>query len=274
MASLLPPTVLGVLGEGRQAYVAVASTRGPHVTPELYAWSGDRLWFAAASSTLKAKVLRRDPSLGAVVNVAGRSVILTGTVEVFDPRNPLAVLGRLPQLPGVARALTSFTTRNAADLLAFVGDTASGRLGHRLPPVRLLFALSPERIALVENDALVGHWGWSVRPDTEDDPVPVGGERAVAAFPGPVALPVRWFAERSRLHLARPLTGLLERSAVRGRFPISVVVDDYTAPGPAAKRGALMRGEGRAIGGDLCEIEVEAERIVEWDGTETTSGAA
>jgi hypothetical protein len=272
MASLLPPTALGVLGEGRQAYVAVASTKGPHVTPELYTWSGDRLWFAAASTTLKAKVLRRDPSLGAVVNVAGRSVVLSGEVEVFDPRNPVGVLGRFPELPGVARALTSFTTRNAADLLAFVGDTAAGRLGRKVPPLRLLFALTPQRIALIENDALTGHWGWSVDPTEDDDPVPVGGERAVAAFPGPVALPVRWFADTSRLHLARPLTGLLDRPSVRGTFPISVVVDDYSAPGPAAKRGALVRGEGRAVEGDLCTIEVQAERVVEWDGTETASG--
>lgn len=274
MGSLLPPPVLGVLGEGRQAYVAVASKRGPHVTPELYTWSSDKLWFAAATSTLKAKVLRRDPTLGAVVNVAGRSVVLTGSVEVFDPRNPVSTLARLPQLPGVARALSSFTIRNAADLLAFAGDAAAGRLGRRLPPVRLLFALTPDRIALVENDAVVGHWGWSMGSAPAEEPVPVGGERAVAAFPGPVALPVRWFADSSRLHLARPLTGLLERPTVRGRFPISVVVDDYSAPGPAAKRGTLVRGEGRAVEGDLCTIEVEAERVVEWDGVETASGAA
>lgn len=273
MGSLLPPNVLGVLGEGRQAYVAVSSTRGPHVTPELYAWSGDKLWFAAATSTLKAKVLRRDPSLGAVVNVAGRSVVLTGRAEVFDPRDPVSTLARLPQLPGVARALTTFTTRNAADLLAFVGDAAAGRLGRRLPPLRVLFALTPDRIALVENDAVVGHWGWSLGAAVEE-PVPVGGERAVAAFPGPVALPVRWFADDSRLHLARPLTGLLARRTVRGRFPISVVVDDYSAPGPAAKRGTLVRGVGSAVDGDLSTIEVEAERVVEWDGVETASGAA
>ena len=268
-ASLLPPTVSGVLGEGRQAYVAVASRRGPHVTPELYAWSGDRLWFAAASTTLKAKVLRQDPSLGAVVNVAGRSVALTGRVEVYDPRRPLELAGRVPRMPAVARALTSFTTRNAPDLLAFVGDTVSGRLGHRLPPPRLLFSLSPERIALVENDVLSGAWGCDAAADADDVPVPVGGERAVAAFEGPVALPVRWFADRSQLHLPRSLGSLLGPDALRGEMPLSVVVDDYRAPGPAAKRGSLLRGTGRVVDGDSTCIEVEPERVVDWEGTRT-----
>ena len=101
--NVLPPVVAGVLGEGRQAYVAVNSTAGPHVTPELYAWSDGRLWFAAASTTLKPKGLRRDPASGVLVTGAGRSVIATGSVTVYDPRRPWELVGRIGEVPRASR---------------------------------------------------------------------------------------------------------------------------------------------------------------------------
>ena len=56
----LPDDLTSTLKEGRQAYVAVPSKQGPHVTPELYAWSDGRLWFAAAAGTVKSNVLKRE----------------------------------------------------------------------------------------------------------------------------------------------------------------------------------------------------------------------
>jgi hypothetical protein len=264
----LPDIVRGTLEEGRQAYVAVPSKNGPHVTPELYAWSGDRLWFASATATLKAKVLQRDPTVGVVVTTAGRSVVLAGTAAVYDPRDPRALAGRLCELPGAARAIAGFTARNAHDLLAFVGDTAAGRLGRRLPPARILFALRPERAAFIENDLLTRCWGWRCDDPASGTDVPTGGERAVAAFPGPVPLPGRWFADEGRFHVQ---PALLDMLGLDEEFPMSVVVDDYSAPGPAAKQGTLLRGLGTRSAGAPGYVEIDPERLVEWDGVETSS---
>jgi hypothetical protein len=275
----LSDPVLGALEEGRQAYVAVPSRNGPHVTPELYTWSGDRLWFATAAETLKAKVLKRSPVVGAVVTTAGRSVILAGSAAVYDARDPRSLLGRRCELPGAARAIAGFTARNAADLLAFVGDTAAGRLGWRVPPPRVLFALRPDRAAFVENDLVTECSGWSCDDGDKgggrgggsagSEP-PVGGERAVAAFPGPVPLPGRWFADEQRFHVQPHLLDML---GLDDEFPMSVVVDDYSAPGPAAKQGTLVRGQG-SRSAQPGFVEVDAERLVEWDGVETSSTAA
>ncbi len=269
----LPAEALGVLGEGRQAYVAVGAKRGPHVTPELYAWSDGALWFAAAAPTVKARVLRRDPRAGVVVSVPGRAVVLTGEVEALDPFRPGDLARNLTHLPASGRAIGRYTARNASDLLAFTGDLATGKLGWRPPPRRVLFSLRPDRVAFVENDSVTGHDGWDGAP-VDDEPdgeaIPVGGVRAVAGFPGPIALPCRWFADDSHLHLAGQLTELLD---VPPTFPVSVVVDDYAAPGPAAKRGTLVRGEGRVDRDDPTIIRVDTERVTEWDGVETSTTA-
>jgi hypothetical protein len=272
----LPDGVLGTLAEGREAYVAVETANGPHVTPELYAWSGGRLWFAAAVSTLKAKVLPDRPRAGAVVTVAGRSVMLHGTVSVFDPRRPVDIARRASAWPQATRAITGYVLRNVPDLVAFARDAAIGRLGLRIPPLRALFALEPDRVALVENDALVarpGAWPGSgagalgalgALDDTPD--VPAGGTAAVAAFPGPVAVPARWFAPERRAHVAPALLALLD---LPDSFDVAVVVDDYTAPGPAAKRGRLVRGRGTLAAGSPGHVDVDCDRAVEWEGVET-----
>lgn len=258
-----------VLSEARQVHIAVASARGPHVTPELYSWSAGRLWFAAATTTLKSRVMAREHLVGGSVSVPGRSLVMTGTVEAFDPRHVLALVRRAPRLPAAGLALAEFTARNATDLLAFAVDTLTGRLGFRPPPLRVLYAVTPIRAALFENDALVESWAWphtvGRRPIAA---MPPGGERAVVALPGPVAMPARWFVDQQRVHLPAAAAPLVP---ARERFPLSVVTDDYRAPGPAAKVGVLARGSGRVVpaGGDACVIEVDTHAIVEWDGIET-----
>jgi hypothetical protein len=263
--------MISTLAEGRQAYVAMTTKQGPHVTPELYAWVGGRLWFASASTTLKAKVLDQDERVGAVVSAGGRSVLLRGNVSRYDIRHPIALACRLRQLPEASLAWTSYVIRNGPDLLAFVSDTAVGRLGSRVPPVRVLFSLEPTGAAVVENDALLEQWGvWRQgrRPRAVSRTVPTGGEPAVAALPGPLAVPGRWFADGRRLRIAAELTGL---AGLRGRFPLSVVLDEYQAPGPAAKEGTLLRGQGRLVPGEPGAIDVELDHAVTWDGVETSS---
>jgi hypothetical protein len=266
-----PDAMLSTLEEGRLAYVAVPSARGPHVTPELYAWSGGRLWFAAASTTVKTRALQRTATAGALVSIAGRAVVLSGTVEAFDARDPGGVARQLRRWPDVIRAMARYTTRNAPDLLAFLGDAGTGKLGVRLP-MRVLFALTPSSAAHIENDAVVTGWGeWSPSRAGGSETVPTGGEPAVAAFPGSLVLPVRWFPEQQVLHAPRGLLGLLDVDDV---FDVGIVVDDYRAPGPAAKRGTLVRGRARLVGDDPGFVEVEPEVLVHWTGVETAQVAA
>jgi hypothetical protein len=267
MAAPLPPEAVSVLEEGRQAYLAVPSAGGPHVTPELYAWSGGKLWLAFASSTLKAKVLAKDPEACALVMTTGRAVVVKGEVELFDARHPATILGAASRLPAAARATTRFTVRNAPDLLGFVTDTTRGRIGWRPPPLRVLAALTPASTLLLEDDSVTSGTGWWHGVTTDVFPVPpAGGRSVVAAFEGPAAVPATWFEDEHRLHVAPDLLDLLGLS---GRFPLSIVTDRYGAPGPAAKQGSLLRGDGRRSGRSG-SIDLHPELVVEWDGLLTT----
>ena len=59
-------------------------------------------------------------------------------------------------------------------------------------------------------------------------------------------------------------------TANRRWWPLGLVVDEYVAPGPAAKRGTLLRGQGRRNGTRGC-IEVRVDREVNWNGVRTAS---
>jgi hypothetical protein len=266
----LPDSVVSTLEEARQAYIAVPSQHGPHVTPDLYSWSRGRVWFAAASSTLKTKVLRREPFASALISVAGRSVALYGPIEVHDPRDPRRLVRSVCHFPETSRALASYTVRNAPDLVGFVRDAAVGRLGWRIP-LRVLFELTPVAAAYLENDVVTGTWGtWTGAGAHEAGDVPVGGEPAVAAFPGPVAFPARWFAEQQVMWVAPDLLQLLD---LVDELDVSVVVDDYGAPGPAAKRGVLVRGRGRVAADEPGFVEVDPDAATTWSGVETASAS-
>jgi hypothetical protein len=266
---VLSPAAVGTLHEGRQAYVAVAAARGPHVTPELYAWSGGQLWFAVATSTLKAKVLARRSRAGAVVTVGDRSVVLVGRAEVLDPTKPHRLAGQLRRFPDAAAAMTRFAARNAPDLLAFVGDTLSGRLGRRLPPPRLVIGLVPDAACVVERGQVVegaGTWSDLARSGAPGDPAgPAAGDHVVAALPGPVAVPARWREDAAELEVA---AAVLDRLDLDRAFPLAFVGDEYRAPGPAAKQGLLVRGTGRR-GDRPGVVHVDAQAVVAWDGVDS-----
>ena len=259
-----------VLNEGRQAHVAVVSKDGPHVTPELYAVARDTVWFAVAATTLKVKVLPDNPRIGAIVRAGGRTVLLSGDARTYDVRSPGDVLAAVKD-PTVARALSGFLLRNAGDLAAFARDTLTGRLGRKLPPRRVLVRLRPTRAALLDGTAVAasaGDWPGSV-PETSNETLR-GTRDAVVGWlgpDGPVALPGRWDDECAYVPSAAAALAGLPREA-----PACVVVDDYAAPGPAAKSGQLLRGTGRLDDDGRAVIEVA--KVTSWDGIRTATHRA
>lgn len=263
---LLDPRIRSILGEGRQAFVAVAAKRGPHVTPELYAVADGRIWLASAASTLKVKVLDRRPTASVVVRVGNRAAVIAGEVEAFDPFDASGLVRATRRAPSVVRALAHFGLRNASDLAGFAVDAVRGQAG-RPPGRRVLIALEPARVALVEGGNVAGAWGdWPGAVDADAPAWDGNGSDAVvgwASDAGPLALPANWDPEGETASVPPALATL---AGLGTKAPACVVVDEYGGPGPAAKQGVLLRGDATRDGGS---IRFSVERVTTWDGIDT-----
>ena len=275
MSLLAGPTTASVLAEARQAHVAIETKTGPHVTPQLYAADDNDLWFFAASSTLKAKTLKRRPRAGAVVATAGRAVVAIGDVTVFDAAD-VATVAHRGALPDAARAVARYAVRNAPDLVGFAGAALSGGIGRLVPPRRILFRLRPLAVAVLDDGELSEVFGAWPGADSGGNggADAVSGKPAVAAWVsavGPVASPARWDAEAARAAVPAALIDLAPPTS----RATSVVVDDYGGPGPQPKRGTLVRGSG-VVQRDArgVTIDVTPTRETTWEGTETATRRA
>lgn len=276
---VLDPTAHGLLAEGRQIYVGVLTTNGPHVTPELYTVVGDDVWFATAATTLKTRVIRRDPRIAALVRVGSRSLVLTGEATGFDVADPMRLATQARDAFRALKALGSFTVRNAADLGAFAVDLASGRLPSRRPPRRVLMRLRPDRWATLDGTRLGATGGdWPGRVTAPDETPPLAGDvDGVVGWDAPdgvVVLPGRADAQARQASVPAVLAQL-GGIAADVRSPACLVTDSYNGPGPAAKTGVLLRGTGTmSYDGALARVELAVERETTWDGADTETRSA
>ncbi len=258
MTASLPETMRSALHEARQMHVALEVDGRPHVTPELFTWSGGKLWFASAPSTYKSRHIETGDPVAAVVRLPARDLLLRGTVERLRPAD---LVRRGPRSLDAAAATARFAVRNASDMLAFAGDAIRGRTGRRVPELRVLFAVEPSAAALVENGEVTDRWSWSGQASEAGVTEP-GGARAVAAFPGPAAVPAQWFGDMSELRVTPAVSDLCE---IHEAAPVAISLDESNAPGPAAKSGSMLRGTA-APGPEPGVFVVEVDREVAWDG--------
>jgi hypothetical protein len=234
-----------VLGGASFAYLAVETSSGPHVTPLLFGATPDRLWFGIGRGTLKARVLAKRPAVGVVVPGKEGSVAIRGEATLLDrlPASP-AELARAPF------ALPAFAARNALEMTAFARDVARRRAQPQ--------PLTPLSVRIETLDLLDG---W---------PAPaVLGWMALA---GPIALPARWDPQTERALV--PAAPLKQAGGSR-TAAACICIDESEGLGALAKRGRLLRGQGRArLRGDIASVELAPERVTRWKGFQTQTAAA
>ena len=84
---------------------------------------------------------------------------------------------------------------------------------------------------------------------------------------GPIALPAKWDAPTKRARV--PAAPFKEAGGSRSAAAC-VCIDESEGLGPLAKRGRLLRGQGRAtLRGDVVSVALEPERITRWKGFRT-----
>lgn len=244
MRGLGRPRVAAVLGSAPFAYLAVETSTGPHVTPLLFAFTPDRLWFGIARQTLKARMIRQRPAVAVVIPGERASVAVRGRATLLDRPSPTE-LARAPF------ALPAFAGRNALEMAAFVRDIARSRTAPA--------PLTPVSVRIDRLDLL---GGWSA-----------GAVLGWMTPLGPLALPARWDAQRSRAHI--PSLPLKESGRTR-TAPACVCIDESQGRlGPIAKRGRLYRGTGHAtVRGQTATVALDVQRVTQWKGFDTRTTAA
>ena len=238
------PSVARVLARARFAYLAIETSSGPHVTPVLFGFTPDRLWFGIGRGTLKARVLAKRPRVGVVVPGESTSVAIRGEATLLDGLPPATELMWAPF------AVKAFGGQNALEMAAFARDVVQGGA----PPRRLApVSVSIETVALLDGWRADAVLGW-MSPE------------------GPIAVPARWRPQPARAVVpAAPL-----RAAGRARTAAACVcIDESEGPGPLAKRGTLLRGQGHAkLRGDVASVAIQLERVTHWKGFVTQTTAA
>jgi hypothetical protein len=219
------------------SFVAIRTARGPHVTPQLLAEAGGRLWFATSTESLKARVLRRRPA----VSVCRGGSVFVGRAAVLDPLRPTSLLRAPFDAMRSGMGMAAYAFENMDDMVGAALDALSLRLGDNVLERRVLVAVSVES-------------SFSV------DEVGEGGDAAVGLLTdsGVVVVPGSWDPSVS---VAAIPSALVPGAVLDG--PVAVTVDLAGGAGPAQKQGVMHRGAGRAVAGG---VAVDIERSTWWNG--------
>lgn len=265
----LPEDAARIVTAGRLAYVAVATSGGPLVTPVLYGVSGDSLWFLTKRSALKTRVLRRDPRSAWVVRAGDQSVAMTGQAKLMSPLHATELLtaGLLAAPP----AMGSWAERNPRQVAGFLRDALS-RPGQAMPHDFVLVRLRPDIVSVVEPPGAARRRGRRVRGRL--DPVPArlrglarqpAGVLGLTGGAGTVALPARWDPERWIAYVP----------GVVGGGAACLTFDEPVRTRASEQRGLVLRGSARVLGstGEGTALAFDAGRATYWDGFETRTVA-
>ena len=277
-----------VLDEADILYLAVAASRGPHVTPAVFDIEGYRLWFVTPRRSVKAKVIDRHRRVGGLVQLGQRSVVFGGRARVVDPLTARGIFspGRLLDLPFAA---AGYLGRNYRHATGTIRD-------HQAPTLalsRVLVSVDIRRLALLDGWCVVDRWGrWDGDAPLLSGEPPMGTTPDLSAMPpgvrslladdspvvlgwnapaGPLALPARWQGrEVETSNEALVMAGATSRSAAcvcaeRSRYRLK------------SKQGVLITGEGEARqseDGPAARVSLTIQRTTWWRGEEAHTVAA
>ena len=279
-----------VLDEADVAYLAVAASSGPHVTPAVFDVDGERLWFVTPRRSVKARVIDRHRRVGGLVQFGQWSVVFGGRARIVDPLTARGIfsLDRLLDLPFAA---TGYLSRNVRHAAGTIRD-------HQAPTLalsRVLVSVDIRRLALLEGWTVVDRWGrWdgedrllrgeppagttpdlsSIPPGVrtllgDDSPVVLGWN----APAGPLALPARWRGDAGDLETSAAAL-VLAGAASSGPASVCAERSRYRL---SSKQGVLLTGVGEARhleDQSVARVSLDARRATWWRGEERHTIAA
>lgn len=276
-----------LLNEAAIAHFGMVTKRGPHVTPELFAWTAGRFWFATARRTLKARTLAPGSRVGLLLMSGNDRLVISGDARPLDGVRPLTLAASPQESALYPAGLAAFVIRNAPHLAGFMaqGPRAFPR---SLSAFRMFIAVRPVAAVLIKDDRIVdsaGPWIEGIEEGrAEIDPAPFvspaapedladiaesyAADAAVAVETaiGPVVLPASWDPDDSTVLVA---TELLERVGAK-EGEVAVEVDRMVGFAMEDKKGVLLRGDMEIVqNGRFTRIEMDPNRMTSWRGMGT-----
>ena len=263
------------------------------MTPVLFTVTADRLWFALARTTVKARVLNKRAGVGVLLDDGASALAISGAATVLDPRRPGGFAERFSELVRAPLAVPTYGLRNPAELLGFARDAMLAP-ARAAPPNLVLVSVEADRIEPLPSDSRKQREAANARREALTGSGPRGRWREwLAGIPeqaavlarvpgpavlgwltpaGPLALPATW--DPRHLRARAPWSPLASADAGR-EGPACLCLDITRGRGPAAKEGLLLRGSGRLTQrGDVASVTLELERITYWSGFDVGTVAA
>lgn len=274
--------VAPIVAGSDEAFLAVQTERGPHVTPHRVVASGGRLWFTTSRQARKVSALRRRGRAGVLMRTAHGAVIAGGSVSILDPVDPLGWLLVPNDVARSGRAALRLLTHHVRDVVGY-GLTA-GRLPLGwLPTHRVLLCFSADRMLVLDRDGVVvqrrGPWEKPVAPvrsgsngdlragSAEGYDVDGDGALAWGTPSGPVVVPARCTADVMEIDVPEALSTVAGADAAAAAF----VVSHVDGMRPTDKSGTLLRGRARlGVAEDSRTTVIFApDTVTRWSGFES-----
>lgn len=264
-----PPEFQRILEHGAFCSIAAETTRGPHLTPLVFAWSDGRLWVTTSRGSVKARAWRTDPRVAGLVRDEARAVTFNGRAATYDVLDPSTWIRTAARIPAVTAASIRFTAKNARFFAGYAVDARRVPLAWT-PPGRVFVEIVVERLALLDDGKVHALWGeWDASHPTAGDfrarrdgtdafaalPPAVrrglgGSGQAAIAIAGPqgtVVLPARWAEDGPDLYAAMPRDFLALTGASEAAAPVALAVDRASWWRAREMIGAMAQGVGQAF---------------------------
>jgi hypothetical protein len=267
---VIPAEAREVLERGTFARLAVRARRSLHLTPLVYAISGNRLWVTTARRSVKARAWEQDPFVAGLVRDGTGAVSFAGSVTRHDALDPDTWMASIPRSREILRAARAFTLRNARFFAGYAVDARRVPLAWT-PPGRVFAEIAIDRGAVIEAGRVVSCWGaWSEGVDVSGaDAFEAETQRERFAFAGvpsaviaslnrggvgalaigegsPLVIPASSSIDRGDVLLAVS-SELLGAAGGGPSFDVSLEVDAGSAWRAHSMVGAFLAGQAEAF---------------------------
>jgi hypothetical protein len=257
-----------ILREGTLCHVCAETPRGPHLTPLVFAWVGERLWLTTARGSVKARAWSVNNTVSGMVRHDAYALCFKGVVRTYDLLDPSSWVGAAVYAPALARATGEFTRKNARFFAGYAVDARKVPLAWT-PPGRVFVEVQVK--SSVVYDLATGErsgsaWAWEPRigsagafPSAPDDGIPAldgvpddvveevssrgnEGALAVEASFGTLVVPALWAHEGSELYAAVDPALLSLASSDEPSTRVALTVDHEAEWRASAMAGFMARG--------------------------------